>query len=27
LKEQKLFFLYGKKFVNITFCTSFLNFQ
>ena len=27
LREQKLFFLFGKKFQNINFCTTFLNFQ
>jgi hypothetical protein len=27
IEEQKLFFLYGKKFLNIIFCINFLNFQ
>ena len=27
LREQKLFFLFGKKFQNINFCINFLNFQ
>ena len=27
LEEQKLFFMFGKKFQNINFCIIFLNFQ